>query len=513
MNTRRAQFLALFAFAAMLYGGKLWVIGAYGNAVPYWDQWPGEAGLLYKPLLSGTLHWASLFAPHNEHRILTTRLLDLGLLKLNGIWNPLLQMVVNAALHVLALSLLVAMLARAIGCDQLPALLLFALVLFGIPCGWENTLCGFQSEFYFVLLFSIACLWLTAADAPLSASWWAGLACAALAFLSLASGVCAAAAAAAVGLIHYALRLRRTRKQLLAIAILAGLAISEAALTPSMPHHEALKAASAAQFLHSWASILGWPIAFDFRLAPIVNLPALLFVGAVLRRRPPAGSRDWFLLALVVWAVIQNATVAYGRAAGFFPSRYLDLYAIGVLANFACAIWLAQQEIKQPAGWWMPAVAIWSAVILVSLGVSAAGNLPEQLAEWHNSALAQEANTRAYLATGDFKHLQDKPQFHVPYPDSKSLACFLASPEIRSILPANIRPDAKRGRLDRKVSRLLASYQLFLIAGLASAFALLMQRGLASKLAASGAEYSQAPWTLIPAETPLSETCALRRAS
>ena len=40
-----------------------------------------------------------LFTPHNEHRILFTRLLDLGVIWLNGGWSPLLQMTVNAFLH------------------------------------------------------------------------------------------------------------------------------------------------------------------------------------------------------------------------------------------------------------------------------------------------------------------------------------------------------------------------------------------------------------------------------
>ena len=148
-------FLAFSAFAAMLFGIKLWLIGTYGNATPYWDQWDAEAVNLYKPFLEGTLCWTDLFAPHNEHRIFTTRLLALALLTINGIWNPLLQMVVNAALHIVALVLGITLMTRVIGRNHLPALLVFSLILFGVPYAWENTLAGFQSQFYFVLLFSI----------------------------------------------------------------------------------------------------------------------------------------------------------------------------------------------------------------------------------------------------------------------------------------------------------------------------------------------------------------------
>jgi len=190
---KRTAFIGLIV--AILFGIKLWLIGTYGNATPYWDQWDAEAANLYKPFLDGTLDWTNLFALHNEHRIFTTRLLALALLNINDIWNPMLPMVVNAGLHIASLVLCITLLTRVIGHKCLPALLVFSLVLFGVPYAWENTLAGFQSQFYFVLLFIIACLCFTVTQHPLSARWWAGVVCAMLAFLSLASGIFALAAA------------------------------------------------------------------------------------------------------------------------------------------------------------------------------------------------------------------------------------------------------------------------------------------------------------------------------
>ena len=66
--------------------------------MPYWDQWD-EARDLFRPWLKGQLTWGMLFAPHNEHRIFFTRVLDLLVIRLNGQWDPLLQMTVNAAIH------------------------------------------------------------------------------------------------------------------------------------------------------------------------------------------------------------------------------------------------------------------------------------------------------------------------------------------------------------------------------------------------------------------------------
>ncbi len=438
VNSYWATFWAFSAFAAMLFGIKLWLIATYGNATPFWDQWDAEAANLYKPFLEGTLHWADLFAPHNEHRIFTTRLLALTLLTINGIWNPLLQMVVNAVLHIVTLGFGIALLTRVIGRNHLPALLLFSLVLFGVPYAWENTLAGFQSQFYFVLFFSIASLWLTVTQPPLSARWWGGVACAVFAFFSLASGIFALAPAAVIGLMFYVVGLRKTRKQLLAVAILSGLFMLAVVLTPSLAHHAFLKAASFPQFLDALMAVLGWPISPKFFSALILNLPALIFVGVMLWKRPPANDRKWFLLALVVWSLGQAVSIAYGRAVGNLSSRYLDLFAISILVNFACLISIAQEHIGKRQGWTITAVSVWTVTVLISLGLYAGIRIPAELSGKRDTGLAQEINTKNYLATGDFNHLKDKPNLHVPYPDPARLASILASFDIRMILPTNI---------------------------------------------------------------------------
>ena len=74
--------------------------------------------------------------------------------------------------------------------------------------------------------------------------------------------------------------------------------------------------------------------------------------------------------------------------------------------------------------------------------------------------------------------------FDVPFPNPKILASFLATPEIRAILPANIRADGKRGRLDNAVARLLASYPVFIMLGAVVVLTLLTQYGLMQSLAA-----------------------------
>jgi hypothetical protein len=438
-NFRGISFLTCAAFAFILFGIKLWLIKTYGNATPFQDQWDAEADQLYRPFLDGTLCWKDLFSTHNEHRILVTRLYDLALLCINGIWNPLLQMVVNAALHVATLVCGIVLLTRVIGKNYLLALLAFSLFLFGIPFAWENTLTGFQAQFYFVLLFSIACLWLTVMRAALSPAWWIGILCAILAFFSLASGIFAPLASAIVGLVFYATGLRKTAKQLAAAAILVGLFVVGWLLTPTLSYHAALKANSILQFLDALKAVLAWPMRPQYISALILNVPGLIYSGLVLWKRPPADDRKWFLLALNVWTIGQAASVAYGRATDPLQSRYQDLFLIGILVNFTCLISLAQNKLGKFNKWKIVGVGAWVAIVLASLALYAYEEVPNHLVVKREFGICEELQTRRYLATGNFIDLVNQPWGCVPYPDPARFASVLAFPSVAAILPANIR--------------------------------------------------------------------------
>lgn len=473
---RWTQALQYGAFALILFGIKLYLIHSYANATPFWDQWDAEAAYLYQPYLSGTLKWSDLFAPHLEHRIFVARLIALSLLIMNGIWNPLLQMVVNAVLHISVIMLGVFLLTRILGRKYLPMLLGFSILLFAIPYGWENTLAGFQSMFYTVLLFSLTSIWLTVTTAPLSRRWWLGILCAILAFLSLASGVFAMAAAAGVGALIYALGLRRTRRQLLAVVILTLLFFIGVALTPVVPGHAVFRAMSVVQFFDALNAILAWPIAPSSFSALLKNSPAVLFALLLIWKRAPASDKRWFLFALVLLTLAQAVSIAYGRATGSLSSRYLDLFAIGILINFACLISVSQEYGSATYKWAiasMASIGIWVISVLLALGIYAQARLPAELAAKSDAGIAQELNTKNFVATGDINHLKNKPFQHIPYPDAERLSTLLNSSNIQSILPINIHvhlsngSHSTTGRLDGFIFLLLSNSCYFIFAGLA----------------------------------------------
>ncbi|MBS0264817.1 MAG: hypothetical protein JSS02_22975 [Planctomycetes bacterium] len=67
-----------WAALTLLTGGLiLW----FGIRVPFWDEWDGVV-----PFLTGErpINWQTLWAPHNEHRILIPRLILIGLDRLTG---------------------------------------------------------------------------------------------------------------------------------------------------------------------------------------------------------------------------------------------------------------------------------------------------------------------------------------------------------------------------------------------------------------------------------------------
>jgi hypothetical protein len=459
------KILQYFAFAIILFGFKLRAIKYYGNATPYWDQWDGEAANLYKPFIDGKLGFKELLAAHNEHRIFTNRILDLVLLKINIIWNPLLQMVVNAAIHVGFIILIIHLLLKITGRKYLPLFFIFAYFLFIVPYAWENTLGGFQAQFYFVLLFSIAALWLLLSDTPLSKKWWAGSICLLLAFFSLASGVFTIAAAVTISSIFYFTGLQRSRKQLAAILILVVLMAGGFYLTPMIKGNASLKASSVSQFYDAFISTLSWPLVPGLFAALLRNFPALIFTGILLWKRPPANDKRWFLLALVVWSIGQSMSIAYGRAVDSLASRYLDLFAVLILLNLACFVLILLEYLSKKN--WMAYAVIVSWMILLFVPLNRVGkSLKETLKDKHELSQTQETNVRNYVISGDTSVLKNKKVHDIPYPDVDRLAMIISMPEIKDILPTNVNPSNRPGRLDSATNWTLSHYALFGLSGM-----------------------------------------------
>src|SRR5438876_741033 len=161
--------------------------------MPDWDQWDAEAMELFVPWFEHDHFIGHLFHPHNEHRIVVTKLQNLALALVNGQWDSRLECVVNAALHS-AIAVGFWLLARRWTKPRWHAPLFFlAAALFGLPLAWQNILGGFHSQQYWLLGLSFVAIVLLPFARPWSAGWWIGAAAAILALGTMGSGFLAAA--------------------------------------------------------------------------------------------------------------------------------------------------------------------------------------------------------------------------------------------------------------------------------------------------------------------------------
>ena len=422
----------------LTWGVKLAVIDRFGSDLPNWDQWDAESERTFLPYLQHRLHFLDLFAPHNEHRIACTKALALGLLVLNGQWDARLECVVNAALHA-ALAVAIFLYGCRVVARPGHAVWMAAVAaLVAPPIAWQNVLGGFHSQQIFLIGFSLAAIALLLHGPAGSARWWAGLACAGLALFAMASGLLAAAVVALVLAAGGPPR-EVVRRHGLTIAACLLIAAAGWALRVSYPPDAPLQAHSVAAFaLTLWHS-LQWPAFLAAPLALLVWLPWAW-----------AGWRAWFgghprpmhcrvIFAAGGWAILQFAATAYARGAGgpWPSSRYLDTVATGVLVN-ALAVLVA---LSTPGftGWraWVRAAlaAAWAAVVAIGGWQHLTGVWRSELPEVGAQMARRDANTAAYLATGNDRFLDGD----IPYPGKGSLMERLAHPEIRAILPASLR--------------------------------------------------------------------------
>lgn len=429
------SFLPIVACVLVVLGSKFWLISAFGSATPFWDQWDAEAVLLYKPYLEGTLRVGDLFAPHNEHRILFSRLIDLGLLELGGRWDPILQMVTNAVFHVAGIALLLVLLESSVRSAQAPILAFVAAMTLAVPFGNENILAGFQSQFYLLLLFTFGSLLLFRGAPALSVRWWVATALALASFFTGASGTLTLLAVAFVHGLQVVLGERPRGPEVAAVGIHLVLAsfllvwvLLVDASVPSQPR-------DTHQFVSNFLAAASWPLPSGLVPALFLNAPVLLTMGGLIKRRAGSGDPRWIGVTLVVWVLLQCLSLAYGRAGFVLSSRYNDMFVVGLIANFAALLYLLECTDWVKSRRFAAIAAAWIIVVICALVTEAIDRLPSEISSRHNTSEVQTTNVRRFLETGEFAHLASNPAPLIPYPSSERLRDLLSDATIRCILP------------------------------------------------------------------------------
>ena len=447
--TWRWKALLCGAFVLAVWGAKLWIIARFATPTPLNDEWDATALGLFVPHLDSTLSLGQLLAPHNEHRIVTTHVVDLLLFTANDAWDPILETIVNAAIHVALGVGIVLVLGARLGRGGLAALATVTALLLAVPNAIENPVWGLETHFYCVLLFGFIAIALISRGSGSLVRCGAGIAAATLSFLSLASGALVFAACAAVVVAKRCLGVEAGPRAWIIAAVLVACFAIALALTPIIEAHKVYRAQTLGQFVWAFEMVAAWPFRVHMTIGTAwVNAPLAILAWRVVRKPPPSDDVAWALLGLGLWNGLQFAALAFGRAVNAIDStRYLDICAFNLIVNFAATALLAESGRRRLlAGVWLAAIAIgWT--------VQTTQHVPQELAARHARGLVQEKNVRAFLATGAFLPGASGADLSVPYPDAARLADILSNPKVRRILPsifsdASAKPDRLSGVRD-----------------------------------------------------------------
>jgi len=436
--------LWLTALFLVTLWAKLTLLDHYPMPVPFWDQWDGEAASLYLPFANGGLTWHQMFTLHNEHRVFFTRVLAMALLATNGQWDPQLQIVVNVVLHSLVAVIFAVILWLAAGRRRLPLLALIIGLAFAPPFALENTLAGFQSAFYFLVLFSGLALWLMGMHRPGTPAWFIGWLCAFCSIVTVAGGILTVAAIGCLVVLKALSTPREWREAVLNISALAAVGVvGYAALSPPLPYHDYLKAGTWLAFKVSFARNLAFPWITAPRSSVILWVPLLAVAAVVVFRRLRSNGLEQIALALGAWVVLQAATIAYSRGVnGATPtSRYLDMLSFGFVVNTVALVaildwWKTRRWLSIAAS----VLVVWVAVGSVGVFWLSQSILAKDGREKRSWMQEYVRNVRHFVVTGDLASFAEKrgPQ-EVPYFSPPMLAGWLLHQYVRHILPATVR--------------------------------------------------------------------------
>ena len=439
----------LAALFLVVLGAKLWVIQMYGTALPYWDQWD-EARLFFKPWLEGSLTWGAWFAPHNEHRIFFTRLLDLLVLRLNHQWDPLLQMTINAFIHTGYACGLACCLWVFTGRKNGSQICFLLMPFFALPFAAENTIQGFQSQMYFLDLFSLIALVGLGFGSPGGGLWFCGLAAAVMTLFTMGSGVLASLAV--IGL----LGLRGIKARSLdrggwvTLGCSLAVVIFSLVLNAAIEKHGHFRARTFADFGDALAGNLAWPFIYQPTMLVIVCLPLAITAVRYFRSDSKDSVAAEFVLVLGFWGFLQAAALAYGRAYLGNSSRYMDILSTVSVASLA-SLFISRANLEYrrlPRPLMVLLALVWVGCLFwgmgrISLATGVGGGKENYMQFRRRTGLIQEQNVRAFIATDDPACLTHKPLEHIPYADADVLMELLRNPGLLSIMPPACRPPLK----------------------------------------------------------------------
>src|ERR1035438_3616859 len=444
MDKIRAVRLGLIAcLFAFVLGARWAVVDRYGMDLPEWDQWDAEGTNLLAPWYQGHLTLGVLFLPHNEHRVVLTKLVNLGLAAADGQWDQRLEAAANAILPGLIAAGLYLFGVGFLDRRWHAPLFILLGAAYGLPFAWHNVIAGFNSQQFLLIGLSFGAIAGLPAARAWSCRWWLGAACMALAMVSMASGFFAAAVVLGLTVL---LLLRRevSWSSAAPTLVLAAILVLVGCLTRvTVPYHESAKAQSIGEFCATLAQSLEWPVRKldNAWFSELLWLPWVLLAWRMIRRKAGTGRQAGVILfGLGGWVMLQLLATAYARGEGGSPpaSRYIDTLVFGIVVNGLALGWLARHGRTNLAA---RRTRVCIAIVWIGMVIGASD---DQLGRILKHELPDEgvyhrycvANVRNYLATGDEAYVRHN---EIPYPGTVSFLRRLLVPSLRAALPVSVR--------------------------------------------------------------------------
>lgn len=150
---------------------------------------------------------------------------------------------------------------------------------FALPWTWGTTLEGFNSQWYFLLIFSIAAIIAIVGAKAFTPRWWLAVLLLLSSYFSMAAGTTTTAAAFSICAVQMAAELRQGVRELAALAFIAAMTVAMVLYVPVLAYHMPLRAHSPGQFLQAFIEIMSWP----------------------------AGTGTTFIFALIMFAILTHA--------------------------------------------------------------------------------------------------------------------------------------------------------------------------------------------------------------
>ena len=341
LKKHRGDIVFYAAIFLTIFGARCSYIKWAGSYLPFWDQWFGEFQNLFIPYILDLLNIKHFLRPHNEHIIFTTRITSLILFVGNKYWDTKALLLVSALLRSFNIVFIYHILRPHFDVLSRIGLTLVLLIISGLPYNTFNLLSGFQIQFYYLELFSIASLYCFFGKTKFTITNFPSvLIFLILAFISMASGFFPALVIIVVLIFHQIIDKKLDGQKIFQIGILALISIICYLSTP----HVLFKTENFYSFIRSFFTCLSWPFEGHLFVGIINYLPLIFLFRKLILVEKNSDHFGWFVLSLGGWVILQSIAISYGRSLVCDKEliRYSDIFGIGYLANFLAILLLLE---------------------------------------------------------------------------------------------------------------------------------------------------------------------------